>query len=259
MGLADDFAVSEGLNYQQNPYIIHNNSEFLVVWDDLRSGDSKDIYGRSIGVTNATDLTPDLSSSEYPIVTTLDQESYPSLAYNPSLNETLLAYRNYTPPTDTYDYIILSAGSISGSISSGETGDPISGVTVNAYSEDTGQFFSDTTIGDGSYQLDNLTPGCYRIDVFAITDIGHVLPARRSVEIDTGDHAIEDFVLAPGGYTVEGTVNSAGAILEVFFDNDAAQVFAHTFTDPATGSFRFYNLPAGEAEIWGAPICSYSF
>ena len=114
----------------------------------MRSAGSygKDIYGRYIGV-DPTDLTPDLTSSEFTIVTSFDEESDPSLAYNPLLDETLLAWRNYTPPPDSYEYIIFGGnpnGSISGYVVD-NLGTGIANVYVDAYNETLDENFSTTT------------------------------------------------------------------------------------------------------------------
>jgi hypothetical protein len=255
--LEGDFVISAAINYQQNPYIIKDNQRFLTVWDDKRniSTTGEDIYGRYIGVSNP-DLYPLLGTVSSPFVASTDDESYPSLAFNPSSNETLLAYRNWTLPTDTYDYIIFGAnpnGSISGVIS--EAGTPTNFI-LNAeviLRDASGQQWSFTTQADGYYEFAGLQPGCYRLQVFPPTVSSYQISLMHRFNLAEGEDRTDfDIALEPNAYTITGTIRSGGFGLEgvnVHYGSEEYQSVDQNATTNSSGVYTLTNLPPGMAEI----------
>lgn len=144
-------------------------------------------------------------------------------------------------------------GTISGSVLSPE-GRPINRACVVA------SWRFDARVVDGRYRIDGMRPGRYQV---AAAAPGHP-PVQREVLVRAGVSATLDFVLAPGGLPVAGTVTTtdgrplAGAKVSVSPAGDGAQAFAridHPRTGP-DGRFRIEGVPEGSACVTAsAPVC----
>jgi hypothetical protein len=110
-----NFAISLAAGDQWAPEVAYNSTdnEYLVVWWDLRNGlGNSDVYGRRVSGAGA------VLGGEVPISTVATGQSGPSVAYNSTDNEYLVAWydhRNYaTNGTDIYGQRVSGAGTLAG-------------------------------------------------------------------------------------------------------------------------------------------------
>jgi hypothetical protein len=69
--------ISTATNNQYTPAVAHDGTNFLVVWQDERSGTSDDIYGARVSGNGTV-----LDISGIPISTAANAQEYPAVAYN---------------------------------------------------------------------------------------------------------------------------------------------------------------------------------
>ncbi|MFY0575125.1 hypothetical protein ACN28S_12805 [Cystobacter fuscus] len=67
--------ISTAVNAQENPAVAYNGADFLVVWQDYRSGTNYDIYGARVSGTGVV-----RNPSGLPISTATSDQKYPALA-----------------------------------------------------------------------------------------------------------------------------------------------------------------------------------
>lgn len=158
------------------------------------------------------------------------------------------------------DATALATGSLQGQVTQLSTGEPVSGVTVEAFAVDNPgvAVASAATAGAGSYQLDGLAEGSYtlRFRGAGFVEIWYPLALAqadaRAVEVGPGE-AVEGIDVRLGGIpgTISGTVvgedDPVGATVTLRVPEDAgdpagAEV-ASTVVD-ATGQFRLEGVPS---------------
>ena len=71
------FPVSVGADARLDPSVAFNGSEYLVVWEDYRAGDSPDLYGRRLGSDGAV-----LDAVDFPISTAPEGQYSPDVTSN---------------------------------------------------------------------------------------------------------------------------------------------------------------------------------
>ena len=100
-------------NNQELPSLAYNSStnQFMVVWQDGRSGTNSDIYGR---LMNANGTFP--PGGDLPISTITENKYGPSLAYNPTSNQFLATWTDYRDGgvPDIYGQLLDANGALSG-------------------------------------------------------------------------------------------------------------------------------------------------
>jgi hypothetical protein len=105
-----DFPISTAANSQYYPSVAYNSStnQYLVVWMDLRSGTTWDIYGQLVNANGS------LSGGDFPISTAADNQYYPSVAYNSSTNQYLVVWMDYRSGTtwDIYGQYLTGTGAL---------------------------------------------------------------------------------------------------------------------------------------------------
>ncbi|WNG47595.1 hypothetical protein F0U60_28325 [Archangium minus] len=69
--------ISTATDSQSSPAVAHDGTNFLVVWEDYRSGTSYDIYGARVSGTGMV-----LDTNGIPISTAANEQRYPAVAYN---------------------------------------------------------------------------------------------------------------------------------------------------------------------------------
>ncbi|HSA32286.1 MAG TPA: DUF4215 domain-containing protein [bacterium] len=76
LGVLDNIAICTVGNHQQYPAVAFDGTNYLVVWQDLRSGSNYDIYGqRVVAATGA------LTGSNFPIANATNGQEYPAVAF----------------------------------------------------------------------------------------------------------------------------------------------------------------------------------
>jgi hypothetical protein len=115
--------ISTATNDQYIPAVAHNGTNFLVVWQDSRSGTNSDIYGARVSSTGAV-----LDTSGIPISTVTSYQYIPAVAHN-GMNFLVVwyDYRN-SPSPDIYGARVNSAGTVLDT-----SGIPISSATNSQY------------------------------------------------------------------------------------------------------------------------------
>ncbi len=96
--------------------------------------------------------------------------------------------------TDVDLQLDLSTYSIEGDLKDKDTDDRISGATVEVYDEDDDLVGSDTTLGNGHFEIDDLLPGTYKIVIKAE---GYKTITLEDEEIDDDDVDLGDLFASP--------------------------------------------------------------
>ncbi|MEW6714632.1 MAG: hypothetical protein AB1306_06035 [Nitrospirota bacterium] len=107
-----NFPISTAVNEQWGSSVAYNSStnQYLVVWNDLRSGTNWDIYGQLLNANGS------LSGGNFPISTAVNGQYIPSVAYNSSANQYLVVWDDYRSGTnlDIYGQLLNANGTLSG-------------------------------------------------------------------------------------------------------------------------------------------------
>ena len=105
-----NFPVSTATNGQFNPSVAYNSStnQYLVVWDDRRSGTENDIYGQIVNAIGT------LSGSNFPVSTAANNQDYPSVVYNSGTNQYLVVWTDTRSGYAIYGQYLTSIGVLTG-------------------------------------------------------------------------------------------------------------------------------------------------
>ena len=153
----------------------------------------------------------------------------------------------------------VGTGSVSGHVYDGTTGQGIQGAIISAYGSNpaTGDslFYTVQSAIDGSYIIDNMLPGFYRL----FADAPNYIPGNpHALFVDPGvAHTGIDFVLNPAGNTnynnfVEGTVfdsQSGVPINGVLIDLMAMGINYNTISD-SSGFYHLENILPGSYDLF---------
>lgn len=110
--VGSNFVVSNATDRQTKPKVAYNGqtNKYLVVWEDYRSGNNSDIYGRMVNADG------NLSGNEIAISTAPGDQQVPSLAYNNQTNQYLVVWLDTsTSPSKNFGQLIDSSGNLVGS------------------------------------------------------------------------------------------------------------------------------------------------
>jgi len=106
--IGGDFSVSVAASNQYRPSLAYDavTQQFLVAWDDDRSGDFRDIYGQLISSTGT------LIGGEFTICTENMYQYLPSVAYDPVSQHFLVVWEDYRSFSsyDIYGQLISTTG-----------------------------------------------------------------------------------------------------------------------------------------------------
>jgi hypothetical protein len=89
-------AVSTADNYQMDPAVTYDGTNYLVVWADRRSGTDWDIYGARVSAAGAV-----LDGSGIAVSTAANHQSHPAVAYGGTNN--LVVWKDYRSATDCFE------------------------------------------------------------------------------------------------------------------------------------------------------------
>jgi hypothetical protein len=109
--LGSDIAISTASGNQYLPAVAYNSTigDYLVAWQDPRSGNIRDIYGQRVSSSGA------LLGSEIPISTDSGDQSSPQVAYNSASGEYLVVWTDPRGSGDIYGQRVSGDGGLSGS------------------------------------------------------------------------------------------------------------------------------------------------
>ncbi|WP_051314637.1 carboxypeptidase regulatory-like domain-containing protein [Alteribacter aurantiacus] len=151
---------------------------------------------------------------------------------------------NLPPVSATSRVTVAATGSIQGGVTSGVTGLPLPGVTVNLYDAGNVLVATTSTGGAGLFSFSNLAPGNYRVE--------YVLEGfetlNQNTSVTSGQVTELNAVLQPLPGTLQGTVtNEAGlpvnnATVQLV---NASNVVVATQTTNAQGFYQFQNVTPG--------------
>jgi uncharacterized repeat protein (TIGR01451 family) len=110
--LGTNFAIAAAANIQTNPDVAWNAAmnEYLVVWEDSRSGTGSDIYGQRVGRNGI------LLGSNFVIAAAADSQRYVAVACNATSNEYLVVWQDHRsdPNGDIYGQRVSGSGALLG-------------------------------------------------------------------------------------------------------------------------------------------------
>ncbi len=96
-----------------DPSVVYNNNtnQYLIVWEDYRSGSKPDIYGQIVNANGS------LSGSNFVICYNSEYQIAPSVAYNSDTNKYLVVWMDERSGSnwDIYGRVVNANGSLSGS------------------------------------------------------------------------------------------------------------------------------------------------
>jgi hypothetical protein len=112
--LGSDFRISSSTATEYDPDVVWNetDNQYLVVWEDNRSSGTRgaEIYGRRVGATGS------LLGADFRISTSVGEEYYPTVAWNPADNQYLVVWednRNYaTRGAEIFGRRVANTGSV---------------------------------------------------------------------------------------------------------------------------------------------------
>jgi hypothetical protein len=105
-----NLVICNDANYQHNPSVAYNSSanQYLVAWHDNRNGNA-DIYGQRVNANGS------LSGGNFVICDAANPQDSPSVAYNSSANQYLVAWKdNRNGNADIYGQRVDATGSLAG-------------------------------------------------------------------------------------------------------------------------------------------------
>jgi len=110
--MGPEIPISTATDYQEIPSVAYDpvSQRFLVVWMDYRSGTSYDIYVQLISPTGT------LIKWNIPISTAVDDQEWPSVAYDPVAQRFLVTWSDYRSGTDydIYGQLVSPTGTLIG-------------------------------------------------------------------------------------------------------------------------------------------------
>jgi hypothetical protein len=98
-------AISAAANNQYSPSVSHNGENFLVVWEDYRSGTTYDIYGARVSGSGEV-----LDTNSLPISTASNSQYDPVVAHNGI--HFLVVWQDYRSGSDIYGARVDSTGAV---------------------------------------------------------------------------------------------------------------------------------------------------
>ncbi|MCU0599777.1 MAG: hypothetical protein MUE70_11050 [Desulfobacterales bacterium] len=105
-----NLVICNDANYQHNPSVAYNSSanQYLVAWHDNRNGNA-DIYGQRVNANGS------LSGGNFVICDAANTQDSPSVAYNSSANQYLVAWKDHrNGNADIYGQRVDATGSLAG-------------------------------------------------------------------------------------------------------------------------------------------------
>ncbi|MGH7407486.1 MAG: CFI-box-CTERM domain-containing protein, partial [Candidatus Methylomirabilales bacterium] len=125
-------AISTAANDQTAPAVAYNSAtnQFLVVWQDLRSGSFSDIFGQRVSADGT------LAGSEITISAAANNQTAPAVAYNSTSNQFLVAWHDLRSGSfsDIFGQRVDAVGSLAGAeitISSAANNQTVPAVVYN--------------------------------------------------------------------------------------------------------------------------------
>lgn len=213
------------------------------------SSNTEQFWGESTTDGNGRFLIDGLGAASNYVVSTANDMGYQDISYN--VANTLTA----GTVTDIGALTIRSFSSMEASINGKLTiqaGNPIAGVTVETWGEETGDWASDVTDAQGNYELTGLTPGGgYEVYVFGE---GVTVSPIRNITLGMGqDYTLnitaETASTLTGRVTVKDSDPVTGiANMSVYVYNPATFAGGFAMTD-ADGNYTVSNLPKGNGYI----------
>jgi hypothetical protein len=98
--------ISTAVNNQSYPSIAFDGTNYLVVWDDYRSGSAYDIYGARVRLSGEI-----LDTSGIPISTAVNNQSYPSIAFD-GINYFIVWHDDRGLDRDIYGAMVSQSGEV---------------------------------------------------------------------------------------------------------------------------------------------------
>ena len=132
-----ELTISSATDSQRFPSVAYNSStnQYLVVWEDYRSGTNYDIYGQLV------DSAGNLVGGELTISNATDNQQFTSVAYNSSTNQYLVVWEDYRGGFgDIYGQLVDSAGNPVGGELTISTASNDQNVPSVAYNSSTNQY-----------------------------------------------------------------------------------------------------------------------
>jgi hypothetical protein len=99
--------ISTATNYQSAPAVIHNGVNFLVVWQDYRSGTNYDVYGARVSSTGML-----LDTSGIPISTNTNNQYIPVVAQDGASFLVVWSERQSSTSDDIYGARVTNTGTV---------------------------------------------------------------------------------------------------------------------------------------------------
>lgn len=151
-----------------------------------------------------------------------------------------------TPVTAANDLTVAAAAAITGKVTSGQTGLPLSGVTVELRNQS--NVLISTTNAEGNYSFTQLSAGTYNLNFVASSFI----TATRTTTITAGQTQVLNVTLQPQPGSVTGTVLSQdgtplnGATIKLI---DQFNTVITTVTTNAQGQYTISSVTPGQYSI----------
>ncbi len=160
------------------------------------------------------------------------------------------AYSVLLPPDATaVNFTALPVFGISGRITQGTNGPPLSGITLAI----SGPMATNvTTAADGSYVVGGLPAGTYAVTPASPPSCFHFNATSRTVTLGPGDSTGTDFVALQDAYTISGHLNHGAAGLSGLSVSVGG---TNLTTTDATGLYVFSNLCAGAYTVTPSGGC----
>ncbi|MFG6149247.1 carboxypeptidase regulatory-like domain-containing protein [Halobacillus sp. B23F22_1] len=146
--------------------------------------------------------------------------------------------------TDSNSINVIQAAAITGQVTSGLNGLPLTGVTVELRDAGNVLIASTTTNGNGNYNFTNVTPSTYNLTY----SLSNYMLTTRTTAVAAGQTEIVNVILPPDPGTLTGSVQTtgampiSGAIVRVI---DSFNTVLGEETTNAQGMYTFPNLSPG--------------
>ncbi|MEI2325688.1 carboxypeptidase regulatory-like domain-containing protein [Priestia megaterium] len=153
-----------------------------------------------------------------------------------------------TPVTAANDVTVAAAAAITGRVTSGRTGLPLSGVTVELRNQSNVLISTTTTNTEGNYSFTQLAAGTYNLNFAASSFI----TATRTTTLTDGQTQVLNVILQPQPGNVTGTVLSQdgtpvnGATIRLI---DQFNTVITTVTTNAQGQYTISNVTPGQYSL----------
>ncbi|MED4051937.1 carboxypeptidase regulatory-like domain-containing protein [Priestia megaterium] len=153
-----------------------------------------------------------------------------------------------TPVTAANDITVAAAAAITGKVTSGQTGLPLSGVNVELRNQSNVLISTTTTNTEGNYSFTQLAAGTYNLNFAASSFI----TATRTTTITAGQTQVLNVILQPQPGNVTGTVLSQdgtpvnGATIRLI---DQFNTITTTVTTNTQGQYTIPNITPGQYSL----------